>query len=716
MAEKKAPIAAAPLGTKSTSNNGALRPSGPNNKCPSCARTKDGDCRISADLLLCHRGSTHHPPDDLKPGKVIDGHDGQQWAYTRESDDGRSAVYTLHKPRSSGPQQPIRTPRSRRLNTIELARLPQPIATTSSTFTYSATQRVRRIDKGTSKRFACEHHDSKRWRAGAGPDAWPAWHEAEAIEHGSGKWIIEAEGEKCAGIVLAAGVVVITQPGHAHKPEQIQQRYGRLQAAGVAGVVFLADNDDMGANRAEQARQAAAAIGMELMVLPALAVWPGLPKGGSIDDAPGKPAESVEALAAAIKSRFATRGESPPARAAEPTLTERIAAGVDALLMATLAEDPNAVDAAMAELYRLGMSRERAQERTLHLWAERHGINLVGQQQQSAPPHGRCIGKGITPTTKGLSQQLPGFGLDRDLHLIVANGGSGKTLAAAELAICMTARDRGFLDHEAPRSDPPDDPRNTVLVIASDNEAGAFSMWESYLEELSAVERGAQIEIWAEDPETGEQPWVASLTGLERLEQRLKKGDLAAVIIDTANSVMRGAGINTGVGPVEAYLRLLKKIICRNCALWITHHTTRVASPDIKGIGGHPAFQEVPSVIHMIEAKKQSDGTHVRLWHVLKLRGSDYRRFAYENRDGVLTVTEGHFHENCAQQVLVALHQQRRAGAGGRASDLIAATKRPPSSVHAALSQLRSQRLIQRKGSAYWLTPTGLAMVEALRF
>lgn len=298
-----APTAPAPTGNNSNPKYGVLRPSSRNNPCPSCGRTKDGDCRISANSVICHRGQTHHPPEGLRRGDVIDGKDGQRWAYTGESKDGRAAVFTLDRPLSSEHRPPTRRPL--KPSKIDLARLPEPITGIGSPYAYSSSQRVRRIDKQSKKNFVCEHHDGSRWRPGAGPGAWPAWHEADAITHGRGKWIIDIEGEKCAGILLAAGVVAITQPGHAHKPEQIQPRYERLQAADVAGVVFLADNDDMGANRAEQARQAAAAIGMELMVLPAVDVWPGLPNGGSIDDAPGTAVEQVEALAAAINNRSA---------------------------------------------------------------------------------------------------------------------------------------------------------------------------------------------------------------------------------------------------------------------------------------------------------------------------------------------------------------------------------------------------------------------------
>lgn len=401
----------------------------------------------------------------------------------------------------------------------------------------------------------------------------------------------------------------------------------------------------------------------------------------------------------------------PPSVVEEPTLAERIEAHVDALLAATLADDANEIDAQFAELFRLGVGRDRAQERMLLLWAEHHGYQL-SPGGGSSSVRGRMFGKA---KGKGMHQLLPGFVLDRDLHLLVADGFGGKTLASAELAAVMSARDRGFLDHQAPRADHHDDPRRTVLVIASDGDAGAFSMWENYLEEIGADDRGATIEIWAQDDDAGERPWNVSLRNLERLALRLAEGDLALVVMDTANSILRGAGINAGVGPVETYLRLLKQIVCRHCALWITHHTNRGAKPDLKGIGGHPAFQEVPSVVHFIEKRTQADGTLMRVWHVLKLRGSDYRRFAYELRDGTLRVTEGHYYENCAEQLLVAIQSMRLAGRPATPTDLIAVTKRPASSVYNALSALRTAKLLRRKGTGYWLTPAGEAEVARMQ-
>jgi len=79
--------------------NSLLTPSSRRLACPICGRTKDGDCRIGTDLVLCHYGSSHHPPEGLRPGDVIDGHDGQRWAFTSDTSDRRAATFALHKPR-----------------------------------------------------------------------------------------------------------------------------------------------------------------------------------------------------------------------------------------------------------------------------------------------------------------------------------------------------------------------------------------------------------------------------------------------------------------------------------------------------------------------------------------------------------------------------------------------------------------------------------------
>ena len=394
-------------------------------------------------------------------------------------------------------------------------------------------------------------------------------------------------------------------------------------------------------------------------------------------------------------------------------LSERISNRIQELLDAHLANIPSEIDAAFAELYRLGVARDRAEERILMLWADSHGLDISTGSKPRTQHRGRILGE--AKEGKGLRQQLPGFGLDKDLHLLVSDAGGGKTAGMCELVTVMTARDRGFLDHEAPRTDPADDPRTTALVIASDGESSAYSMWEDYIDSISGLDRGAKVEIWAQDDDTGESSWNVSLHNMERLIKRMEEGDVDIVVMDTANAILRGAGVNVGVGPVETYLRLLKQIVCKHAPLWISQHTNRGGGTTMKSIGGHPAFQEVQSVIHLIEAKEQADGSKMRVWHVLKLRGCPYRRFSYELRDGELRVTDGHLFENCREQLLVLLYKQILGGGFTTPSDLIRLSKRPPQSVYSALGELRSLKLIRARGRGYHMTAAGERVVESLR-
>lgn len=292
-------------------------PSGKNNACPVCGRTKDGDCRTSPDGLevLCHYGKTHRPPEGLKPGDPIEGADGQTWGFTKPSRDGRAAHFTIDKPlpgrkngakvipfpaRPAAPQPaPAPPPAAMPAEPPSLALLAAARPAKGSPYSYSDTQRVNRAElPNGKKKFFCQHRETDwfetgktRWINGEGPDAWPVFNHSDC---GSTEgWPLEIEGEKCAELVAAAGWVGISQPGHAHRVEQIRERYEALILEGVPGVVYLADHDAEGRKRAEQATEAAALAGLPLIVLHAGDLWPGLPSGGSIDDHTGANIESA---------------------------------------------------------------------------------------------------------------------------------------------------------------------------------------------------------------------------------------------------------------------------------------------------------------------------------------------------------------------------------------------------------------------------------------
>ncbi len=86
--------------SKSTSK----RSSSPNYKgdwiaarpCPICGRDKDDDCRTNkvGDVVLCHRGTTFHPPK-MRTGEVING-----WAFCGSGEDcvGIFSTFKKHQP------------------------------------------------------------------------------------------------------------------------------------------------------------------------------------------------------------------------------------------------------------------------------------------------------------------------------------------------------------------------------------------------------------------------------------------------------------------------------------------------------------------------------------------------------------------------------------------------------------------------------------------
>lgn len=77
-----------------------MKSSGRNSPCPSCGRSKDGDCRWNDEVIFCHAGSTCGPDPSLRIGDTIDV-DGQPWALvkTQAGYDGAAHVFKPHQDR-----------------------------------------------------------------------------------------------------------------------------------------------------------------------------------------------------------------------------------------------------------------------------------------------------------------------------------------------------------------------------------------------------------------------------------------------------------------------------------------------------------------------------------------------------------------------------------------------------------------------------------------
>jgi hypothetical protein len=291
--------------------------------CPICGRAdQEGDCEMKADgRVFCHRGSRWHPPAwAQKSGDHGMGADGQPWAYLGNSDLG-NAIFRPHQPLSSngnGHRHPARvvplrrTPKPAPLpEALTLATLPDgaelpDLNREQASYRYSATQQTRRNRNSKGGKVKPLHRAGNAAKPGAGPDPWPLFQQQHAAT--ANGWPVEIEGERCAGLVMAAGLVGFCQPGHDFTADHIARRYRELVAAGVPGVLYLSDHDTEGLRKATVCAEAAASAGLPFLHLPATEVWPGIPEKGSIDDAPGTPEDHRQAIteAAARKLRELT--------------------------------------------------------------------------------------------------------------------------------------------------------------------------------------------------------------------------------------------------------------------------------------------------------------------------------------------------------------------------------------------------------------------------
>jgi archaellum biogenesis ATPase FlaH len=608
-------------------------PSSRSRPCPVCSRTKDGDCRISADgeQVICHH------PKDLAPGTVTNG-----WAFTKNTSDGRAGHFTIDKPRSRtttlrSKVVPLRTPAPA---AITLARLPQAHKQPPAHWPHGqilpygsdGQQWVKVVVDAKGKRHLPHHIDANgKTISKAGPTPWPLWCEAMALEHGPGKWIVETEGEKCAAWFHAAALVAISQPGHDHKQDKIQARYTRLVAAGVAGVVYLADHDKTGSEKAHKCAAAAAAVNLPFVTVPAAEVWPGLPAGGSIDDAPGTAADRAAAFNAQLLNRKPKQQAQQAAPAeADPSRSEAQKLGFTELLeqalLAIRAKDLDTEMEIRAEI--MGRFKRSDTQITASLF------RLLTEQETGNPAGSTIAAEALDlDSIEGLDALLDGFIPANDLGLMYGAKGSGKTMAA--LAMAFAAIDgTGFLDHAKPAQQGP------VLFIASDSGAPPLM---AAMQDLGVADHAAirgdhrSFYVWAHSARQGMESWCASINGCVQLLQFVKAKGIKLVLIDSAKTICAKAGISyLDNDSIAALLTFIKEAICPHTSVMIlSHDGTEKGSHS-----GAKVWAEVPSIVHNIQ--QIPDAPHERVWRVVKNRMGTLRELRYQvGEDGRLEVCAG---------------------------------------------------------------------------
>ena len=187
---------------------------------------------------------------------------------------------------------------------------PEPDRTiTQAIYTYGPNQHTRRrwfpwLNDGKGDKKVMPYYRVEGeldWNPGAGEDDWGLFAPVP-IEGFEDKVLPAVEGEKCSRLLAEAGFASISQPGCKHSEELIAARFATLVGK-VRYVVYLADNDDTGRKKAAACARAAASVGLPLIVIYMVDLFPDLPEGGSIDDVPDI-REAMQVIADALPSQL----------------------------------------------------------------------------------------------------------------------------------------------------------------------------------------------------------------------------------------------------------------------------------------------------------------------------------------------------------------------------------------------------------------------------
>ena len=451
-----------------------LLPSSPSNPCPICHRADNkGSCRYSDDgpKWLCHKGNTHHPPVGLKVGDLHLGDDFQQWAYCGESGDGRTDIFKLHEEKRPALRL-VEAPKP----AFSLARLSaeakpaKGVGTAAGTFfSYSEGQRVQRQYKDDGEKiFWPQTKVNGSFVTQKGEAPWPLYNEAAALA--SGGWVLELEGEKCCDIASSIGLSAISQPGFlALSQELVAPRYERLRGAGVEGIVYVQDNDKKGQAKAAALQAVAEAIGFPFVLLPASALWPDLPAGGSLDDLTAEELAEAAAKLEEAASLFQKPAKAPATTAKKPEKKEKPAAPAKPVLF----ED--CWQALEAHADELAQSNDSAikQRSSLANKATDLGINrltqsdlekLIYSAQKRSRPTTKPLINGGTFTKKRQPFAVEGL-IRHGLNMLVSNAGVGKSRMCGSLAAAWLNGLPTWLGRKL--TGPPIEERQ-VLIIGTD--------------------------------------------------------------------------------------------------------------------------------------------------------------------------------------------------------------------------------------------------------
>ncbi len=366
--------------------------------------------------------------------------------------------------------------------------------------------------------------------------------------------------------------------------------------------------------------------------------------------------------------------------------------------------------ATRAALWALGVQGGAIDERIYYALAQRWSLPL--QTSHAGGSRNRRLSDPMSSPAEDL---LPGFLLWRRDHLLFGAGGTGKTLAAAQMAICLI-KGLPFLDQQIAPSR-----TGRVLWIGTDGGEGARAMVREYVEDLGIEIDDPEIEagltIWSAEGNDSLPSWACTPSGLQELRDELESGDYALVVIDSLKAVLELAGINFSIGPVGTLMRLMQALVGRYCSLLWLHHPAggKAAGKGLQAAAGSQNINQIPSAVHQITRKVEDRGPS-NLWSVHKLRGSTSREFSYRLAEAGFEITDGQITANVRVAVLDAI-ELLNAGGMPSGTSYVASNLSTfnDSTIRNNLTWLRKRGFIRKKGSDWSMTPAGTELLDDVK-
>jgi hypothetical protein len=241
--------------------------------CPLCG--KPDWCNVSPDREAVQCGRTDNPP----PG----------WRLSKISSDGRPLfVKNLHQ--SSEFLEKEEELRLRRFLRKQGKDIPGDARITKTIYHYSREQQIHRYDwpdpaknKGRDKTFIMKFFDPQenRWKSGRGNEPWFAYNESDALRKAKDRFLVILEGEKCVDLACEIGLPATTLVGSNWAEEPIRDLLEKAQNAGVKKIIYWADGDPPGREKAAKIQKVCTELRMPVTCITNKDL---IPEAGEKDD------------------------------------------------------------------------------------------------------------------------------------------------------------------------------------------------------------------------------------------------------------------------------------------------------------------------------------------------------------------------------------------------------------------------------------------------